>query len=158
MLMVEGAKQGGEVLGFQQRFIALNVDVDIRVVLLRYGADAIGSAGQIGRGELHGPAVLAAEICYFVGVGGDQDAVELGAGGCCLEDPREHCPSRDAAQHLTGQPRGGESGRDDTKNCRLRLFAEAGIKYDWIWLCRGWYLSFSRRHTPNTYWRCSSDG
>ena len=44
----------------------------------------------VGRGELDGPVVAVAEVGDFVGVGGDEDAVELRAGGGGFEDPGEH--------------------------------------------------------------------
>ena len=44
----EGAEQGGDVLGFQEGLVALDVDVDICVDVLGDGVDAVGSTGQVG--------------------------------------------------------------------------------------------------------------
>jgi hypothetical protein len=182
----EGAKQGGEVLRLEEGFVALDVDVDVGVDVARYGVDAVGAAGEVGRGELDGPVVAVAEVGDFVGVGGDEDAVELRAGGGSLEDPGEHGAAGDGAEDLAGETRGGQASRNNaedgqgscfTRLCFIRLwsgfrfrpFAGAGrrlfglrrIKYDWDWLCRGDRLSPQRvlcRHTPYTHRRCSSDG
>src|SRR5439155_14192123 len=71
----EGAEEGGEVLGFEEGLVALDVDVDVGWELLRDGVDAVGAAGQVGGGELDRPVVLLAEIGDFFGFGGDDDAV-----------------------------------------------------------------------------------
>ncbi|MCU1252188.1 MAG: hypothetical protein JWQ49_5217 [Edaphobacter sp.] len=141
----EGAEEGGEVLGFEKGFVALNVDVDVGRDLLRDGVDAIGAAGEIGGGEMDGPVVLEAEVGDFFGVGGDDDAVKLGAGGGGFVDPGEHRPSGDDAKDFTGEAGGGEAGGDDAKDGGGRPFAGLGvrlgmklrIKYDGSWLCRG---------------------
>ena len=125
------------MLGFEERLVALDVDVDIGVELLGDGVDAVGSAGQIAGGELDGPAVLVAELSDFIGVGGNNDAIELGAGTGGLEDPGEHRPSGDEAKDLAGEARGGEAGGDDAEDGGGPLFDASGIKYDGNWLCRG---------------------
>jgi hypothetical protein len=102
---------------------------------------------------MHRPVVLEAEVGDFFGVGGDDDAVELGAGGGGFVDPGEHRPSGDDAEDFTGETGGGEAGGDDTENgggslfagLRVRLGIRLGIrlgmklriKYDGSWLCRG---------------------
>jgi hypothetical protein len=80
----------------------------------------------------------------FIGVGGDNDAVELGAGAGGLEDPGEHGPSGDEAKDLAGETRGGEAGGDDSEDGGGPLFDASGIKYDGNWLCRG-DVSHSKR-------------
>ncbi len=57
-----------------------------------------------------------AEIGYFVGVGGDDDVVELGAGAGGLVDPGEHGASGDGAKDFTGEAGGGEAGGDDAED------------------------------------------
>ncbi|HMF63298.1 MAG TPA: hypothetical protein VK608_04350, partial [Edaphobacter sp.] len=96
---------------------------------LGYGVNAVGAAGQVGRGELEGPAAAFAELGDLFGVGGDQQVIELRAGLCGLEDPGEHRPSGDGAKDLTGEPGGGEAGRNDAENCGRLLFVLPGIKY-----------------------------
>jgi hypothetical protein len=73
----------------------------------------------------------------------------LGAGAGGVVDPGEHGASGDGAEDFAGEARGGEAGRDYAEDGRLsfladllqaltgQLFAVAGIKYDWRWLCRG---------------------
>jgi hypothetical protein len=139
--MSEGAEERGEMLGLKQGFVALDVDVDVRVDLLRYGVDAIGAAGEIGGRELDWPVVAPAELRYFFGVGGDDDAIELGAGGSGLVDPREHGAAGDDTKNFTGEPGGGEACGDDAEHSCGLLFAASGIKYDGNWLCRGDRLS-----------------
>ena len=117
---------------FQEGLVALNVDVDVGVDLPGDGVDSVGAAGKVGGGELERPAVGLAELGNFVGVGGDQDAVELGAGLCGLEDPGEHGSPGDGAEDFTGQAGGGEAGGDDTENGGRLLFPLRRIKYDGI--------------------------
>jgi hypothetical protein len=140
----ERAEEGGEVLGFEEGFVALDVDVDVRGDLLRDGVDAVGATLQIGGGELDGPVVLMAEIGYLFGVGGDDDTVELGACGGGFVDPGEHGPVGDDAKDFTGETGGGETSRNDAEDGCRELFAGFGIKYDGSWLCRG-DVSHSKR-------------
>jgi hypothetical protein len=145
----EGSEEGGEMLRLEEGFVALDVDVDVGVVVAGDGVDTVGAAGEVGRGELDGPLIAVAELGDLVGVGGDEDAVELGAGAGGLVDPGEHGASGDGAEDFAGEPGGGEAGGNDAEDGRLlalacllmalagRLFAVAGIKYDWRWLCRG---------------------
>ena len=41
----EGSEEGGEVFGFEEGFVALDVDVDVGGDLLGYGVDSVGAAG-----------------------------------------------------------------------------------------------------------------
>jgi len=77
------------------------------------GVDAVGAAGEIGRGELNGPVVTVAELGDLVGVGGDEDAIELGACAGGVVDPGEHGASGDHAENLAGEACGGQAGGDD---------------------------------------------
>jgi len=45
---VERAEKGGEVLGLEEGFVALDVDVDVGVDELRDGVEAVSAAGEIG--------------------------------------------------------------------------------------------------------------
>jgi len=149
VLLGEGAQEGGEVLSFEEGLVALDVDVDVGVVVAGDGVDAVGAAGEVGRGELDGPLVAMAELGDLVGVGGDEDAVELGAGAGGIVNPGEHGASGDGAKDFAREAGGGQAGGDYAEDGRLhllaellkalagRLFAVAGIKYDWRWLCRG---------------------
>ena len=76
------------MFGLEEGLVALDVDVDVGGDELGDGVDAVGAAGEIGRGELDGPVVLVAEVGDFVGVGGDEDVVELRAGAGGLDRPR----------------------------------------------------------------------
>ena len=113
-----------------------------------------------------GQLLLAAEVGDFVGVGGDEDLVELGAGAGGFVDPGEHGASGDGAEDFAGQARGGEAGGDDAEDGIGPLFGGAGIKYDGIWLCRGDVLFCVVREfacadactVHYTHRRCSSDG
>jgi hypothetical protein len=116
----EGAEEGSDVLGFEERLVALDVDVDIGGEMLGDGVDAVGSAAEIGRGELDGPVVAIAEFDDFFGVSGDDDAVELRAGAGCLVDPGEHGPAGDGAKDFAGETRGGEARRNDAENSGRR--------------------------------------
>ena len=43
----EGAEEGGEVFGFEEGFVALDVDVDVGVDMLSDGVDPVGAAGEV---------------------------------------------------------------------------------------------------------------
>ena len=99
----EGFEERGEVFGFEEGFVALDVDVDVGGDYLGDGVDAVGAAGQVGRGEFVRPVVSLAEFSYFVGVGGDDDTIELGAGAGGFVDPGEHRASGDGQRTLRGR-------------------------------------------------------
>ena len=105
---------------FEQGLVALDVDVDLGGNALGDGVDAVGTAGEVGGGELDGPAVGAAERGDLFGVGGDDEVVELGAGAGGLVDPGEHGAAGDLAQDLARQPAGGETGGDDAEGAESR--------------------------------------
>ena len=133
------------MLGFKERLVALDVDVDVCVDLLGDGVDAVGAAGQIGRSELEWPTVGATEVGYFVRVRCNEDAVELRTGSGGFEDPCQHRFTGDGAEDLTGEARGGEPGGNNAEDAGLLLFAMPGIKYDWSCLCRSDPLHFVDR-------------
>jgi hypothetical protein len=112
----ERAKQGGDVFGAEERFVTLDVDIDVGVVELGDGVDAVGSAGKIGRGEFHGDVETMAEAGDLFGVSGNQDAVELGTRARCIDDPGEQGTARYLAENLAGEAGGGEAGGDDTED------------------------------------------
>ena len=104
------------MFGAEEGFVALDVDVDVGVEDLGDGVEAVGAAGKVGRGELEGPVVLAAEGGDLLGVGGDEDAVELRTFLCGLVDPGEHGSACDLAEDLARQAGGGEAGGDDAED------------------------------------------
>ena len=112
---------------FEEGFVALDVDVDVGVDVAGDGVDAVGAAGEIGRGELDGPVVALAELGNLLGVCGDDDAVELGAGGGGVEDPGQHGASGDGAEDFTGESGGGEAGGNDAENGEGTDFAGLGF-------------------------------
>jgi hypothetical protein len=140
----EGGQERGEVLGLEEGFVALDVDVDGGVAELGDGVEAVGARWKLGRGHLPGPAMAGAELGHLLGVGGDEDFVELGAGAGGLVDPGEHGASGDGAEHFAGEACGGEAGGDDSEDGSGRLsgqlFRRGGIKYDWTCWCRGEFL------------------
>jgi hypothetical protein len=136
--MGEGAQERADVVRVEEGFVALDVDVDVCRVELGYGVDAVGPAGEGGRGHFHGPVIFVAEIGYFIGVGGDEDMVKLGAGAGRLDDPGEHGPTGDFAEDLAGKTGGGEAGGDDAEDCGLcLLFQVVRFQYDDRGLWRG---------------------
>ena len=138
----ERTQERGEVFGFEEGLVALDVDVDLGGDLLRYGVGAIGAAGQVCGGELDRPLVAVAEFGYFVRVGGDDDTVELRAGDGRFEDPGDHGAAGDAAKDFASEACGGEASGDDTEDGELSRWF--GIRYDGYWLCRG-DVSHSKR-------------
>ena len=133
----KGSQERGEVLGFKERLVALDVDVDVSWKLLGDGVDAVGSAWEVGGGELDGPVVFVAEIGDLFGVCGNNNAGELRAGDGGFVDPGEHGTAGDGTKDFARQARGGEAGRDDAEDGGRALFDAFGIKYDGNWLCRG---------------------
>ena len=111
------------MFGFEEGFVALDVDVDVGWNMLGDGVDTVGAAGEVGRGELNGPGVLLTEVGHFFGVGGDDDAVELGAGAGGLVDPCKHRAPGDDAKDFTGESCGGEACRNDSEDGGGPLFA-----------------------------------
>ena len=105
--------------------------------------------------------VALAEIGYFFGVGGDDDAIQLGACDGGFEDPGEHGAASNGAKDFAGEAGGGEACGNDAEYGGWALFARCGIKYDRNWLCRG-DVSHSKRilcrRNPFTHRRRSSDG
>jgi hypothetical protein len=127
----EGAKQSGDVFGTEQRLVALDVDVDFGVDELGDSVNAVGAAGQIGRGELDGDAELVAESDDFFRVGSDEDLVELRAGAGGVDNPGEQRAAGDLAKDLPGQAGGGETGGNDAEgakrgHCSFRVSDGAG--------------------------------
>jgi len=104
------------MFGTEKRLVALDVDVDLGVDELGDSVDAIGAAGQIGRGELDGEAELVAESDDFFGVSSDEDLVELRTGAGGVDNPSEQRAAGDVAKDLAGQAGGGETGGDDAEN------------------------------------------
>ncbi len=135
----EGAEQRGEVLGFEEGFVALDVDVDVGVVVAGDGVDAVGAAGEIGRGELDGPVVAMAELGDFVGVGGDEDVVELRAGAWRRRRPRRAWGVRRWCGGLCGRQAGG--GEAQGMPGEGEVSAELDVA--WIWLGFGLRDGFS---------------
>ncbi len=60
--------------------------------------------------------------------GGDDDAVELRAGGGGVEDPGQHGASGDGAEDFTGETSGGEAGGNDAEDGQGACFAGLGFK------------------------------
>src|ERR1039458_8232423 len=117
----EGAKQSGDVFGTEQRLVALDVDVDFGVDELGDSVNAVGAAGQIGRGELDGEAELAAESDDFFGVSSDDDLVELRAGAGGVDNPGEQRATGDLAKDLARQAGGGETSGNDAEGTHSSL-------------------------------------
>jgi len=134
--MVEGPQQSCKVLRFQERLVALDVDVDIGLDDLGDSMDSVGAAGQIGRGELKGPAAALAKFSYFGGVRSDENVAELGTGLRCFVDPCQHGFTSNGTKNFAREARRSQTCRDNAEDDRLPLFALARIKYDWNWLCR----------------------
>jgi len=114
--MGKGSEEGGDVVGVEEGFVALDVDVDVGIDDLGDGMEAVGAAGEVGRGEDAGPAVGVAEFLDLGGVGCDEDVVEAGAGHGGAVDPGKERLSGDRAEDFAGQAGGGEAGGDDAED------------------------------------------
>ena len=110
------------MLGAQEGFVALDVDVDVCRVLLGDGVHAVGAAGEIGAGHDAGPGVMVAEGSDFFGVWGDEDRVELGAGAGGVVDPGKHGAAGDFAQNFAWKTGGGEARGDNAECAGTILF------------------------------------
>ena len=96
-----------------------------------------------------GPAVGAAEVGDFVGVGGDDDLVEGGAAERGLVDPLEHGFAGERAEDLAGEAGGGEAGGDDAEDAGGALLSgQEGIQYDGVCLCQWRFLWLRRASLP----------
>ena len=109
-------EQRREVVGGEERLVALDVDVDVGGDGLGDGVDAVGAAGAVLGGEDGGEAVGLGEVEDLVGVGGDEDLVEEGAGAGGAIDPGEHGLAGDFAEDFAGQAGGAEARGDDGEN------------------------------------------
>ena len=78
------------MFGFEEGFVALDVDVDFGVDELGDGVDAVGAAGEGGRSDLAGPVVLAAQVGDLFGICSYDQAIELRAGASSLVNPCKH--------------------------------------------------------------------
>src|ERR1039458_8328706 len=83
--------------------------------------NAVGAAGQIGRGELDGEAELVAESDDFIGVSSDDDLVELRAGAGGVDNPGEQRATGDLAKDLARQAGGGETSGNDAEGTHSSL-------------------------------------
>ena len=79
--------------------------------------------GRSGEVSWTGQLLLVAEVGDFVGVGGDEDLVELGAGAGGFVNPCKHWASGDGAKDFAGESRGGEAGGDDSEDGAVRFSA-----------------------------------
>jgi len=116
----EGCEDGGDVIGMEEGFVALDVDVDRGIDGAGDGEEAVGAAGEVGRGHDAGPVAVAAEGFDFGGVGGNDDFVELRAGFCGAVDPGEQGLAGDLAEDFAGQAAGGQAGGDDGDDALLQ--------------------------------------
>ncbi len=91
-----------EVIRFEQRFVALDIDINIRIDQSRDRMNPIGAAGKLERSELTGPPIFPAEPRHFLGVGGDKKLIQLGTGSSSVPDPREHTVGRRWGAKSTG--------------------------------------------------------
>jgi len=114
--VLERPEKCGDVVGEEERFVALDVDVNVGVVELDYGVEAVGAAREIGRRELDGDVEAMAEVGDFFGVGGYEDLVELRAGACSFDYPREEWATGDLAKEFAGKASRGEAGGDDSED------------------------------------------
>ena len=128
----EGGEEGGDVLGAEEGFVTLEVDVDVGGVELGDGVDAVGAGGKVGAGEEGGPVVCAAEGEDFLGVCGDEDVVKLGAGAGGFVDPGQHGAAGEVAEDLAGKAEGGEAGGDDGEGAGRR-HGRLGQGNAWVW-------------------------
>lgn len=111
--VAEEVEQGREVIGREERLVALDVEVDVGADGLGDGVDAVGAAGAVGGGEDGGDAAGLAEVEDLVGVGGDEDTVEKGAGAGGAIDPGDHGVAGDFAEDFAGEAGGTEAGGND---------------------------------------------
>lgn len=113
---VKELEERGEMLGREERLVALDVDVDVGGDGLSDGVDAIGAAGAVFGREDSREAARLGEGENFFGVGGDEDLIEERAAACGAVDPGEHGLAGDFAEDLAGEASGAEAGGDDGKD------------------------------------------
>ena len=113
---LEQLQHGCEVAGREERLVALDVDVDVGGDGLGDGVDAVGAAGAVLGGEDGGERVGLRVVEDFIGVSGDEDLIEEGAGAGGAIDPGEHGLAGDFAENFAGQARGAETRGDDGEN------------------------------------------
>ncbi len=102
--------------GREERLVALDVDVDVGGDGLGDGVDAVGAAGAVLGGEDGARSKGLRVVEDFIGVSGDEDLIEEGAGAGGAIDPGEHGLAGDFAENFAGQAGGAEAGGDDGEN------------------------------------------
>jgi hypothetical protein len=110
------------VVGVEEGFVALDVDVDVEVAVegvLGDGVEAIGAAGEVRVCEQKGEVVLGAEGGDLGGVGGDDDVVERGAGLGGAVDPEQEGFAEDGAEDFAGKAGGSQARGDDAKDAEF---------------------------------------
>jgi hypothetical protein len=112
----EGREQRGDVSGLNEGLVALDVEVNFGGDLLRDSEEAVGTAGEIGRGHQAGPAVQIAKLLDLGGVGGDDDLVETRASLGGAIDPCEQRLAGELAEDFAGQARGGQACGNDSQD------------------------------------------
>ena len=105
-----------EVVGGEEGLVALDVDIDVGGDGLGDGPNAVGAAGAVLGSEDGGEGVGLGEVEHLVGVSGDEDLVEEGAGAGGAIDPGDHGLAGDFAKDFAGQARGAEARGDDGEN------------------------------------------
>lgn len=113
---LEQLQHGCEVAGGEEGLVSLDVDVNVGGDGLGDGIDAVGAAGAVLGGKDGGERVGLRVVEDFIGVGGDEDLVEEGAGAGGAIDPGEHGLAGDFAENFAGQAGGAEAGGDDGEN------------------------------------------
>ena len=108
----EGCQQSRKMGWREQRFIALDINVDIGRSPLRNRMETVGAAGESGGGHAPWPAVPVAKRGDLLGIDGNEDLMKKRTGRRRFVDPGKQRPAGDLAQHLAWQTRGSEPGGD----------------------------------------------
>lgn len=134
--VLEGSKEGRDMLRLDEGFVALDINVDIGWNLLGDGLNTIGSAGKAGGGHLEGPAAVSTKIGDLLGVGGDDGGGEAWATKGGFVDPGEHGLPGDGSKNFSGKAGGGEACGDNAEHARGWLLGRMRIQYDWYCVCQ----------------------
>ena len=112
----EQVQHRGEVVWGEEGLVALDVDIDVGGDGLGDGPDAVSAAGAIFGSKDGGERVGLGEVEDLVGVSGDEDLVEEGAGAGGAIDPGDHGLAGNFAEDFAGQARGAEARGNDGEN------------------------------------------
>lgn len=117
LVLAKGAGEGVDEGGFEEGFVALDIDdVSGGLALVGGFGDAVSTGGVIGAGSDGAGSDGVAEVGDAVIVGGDDEFIEFLAEGDAFENVLEEGLAEKGMEGLSGEASRGPAGRDDSND------------------------------------------